>query len=112
LLPDVLWNLIQPLLPSLPRRVKGGRPRQSERSQSRARDKRSLSGVPTAVAHDDEAATGASDSVGKCLSLPMHTDLVIRKSAVHFRDAVLGHVAGDTGGRLACAARDARMIGA
>jgi hypothetical protein len=66
--------------------------------------------VPTSVAHDDEASTGTSDSVGKCLSLPMHTDLVIRKSAVHFRDAVLWHVAGDTGGSLACTASDARVI--
>jgi hypothetical protein len=27
LLPDALWNLIQPLLPAVPLRPKGGRPR-------------------------------------------------------------------------------------
>jgi transposase len=32
LLPDALWNLIQPLLPSLPHRPKGGRPRLPDRS--------------------------------------------------------------------------------
>jgi transposase len=32
LLPDALWNLIQPLLPLSPRRPKGGRPRLSDRS--------------------------------------------------------------------------------
>src|SRR2546426_1244823 len=31
LLPDVLWNLIQPMLPSPPRRPKGGRPRLPDR---------------------------------------------------------------------------------
>lgn len=32
LLPDALWNLIQPFLPSAPNRPKGGRPRLSERA--------------------------------------------------------------------------------
>lgn len=32
LLPDALWNLIQPLLPSLPLRPKGGRPRLPDRA--------------------------------------------------------------------------------
>ena len=32
LLPDALWDLIQPLLPSLPRRFKGGRPRLPDRA--------------------------------------------------------------------------------
>ena len=32
LLPDALWNLIQPLLPPSPRRPKGGRPRLSHRA--------------------------------------------------------------------------------
>jgi transposase len=32
LLPDALWNLIQPLLPPLPLRPKGGRPRLPDRS--------------------------------------------------------------------------------
>jgi transposase len=32
LLPDALWNLIQPLLPALPPRPKGGRPRLSDRA--------------------------------------------------------------------------------
>ena len=31
LLPDALWNLIQPMLPSPPRRPKGGRPRLPDR---------------------------------------------------------------------------------
>ena len=32
LLPNGLWNLIQPLLPSAPRRSKGGRPRLADRA--------------------------------------------------------------------------------
>jgi transposase len=32
LLPNALWNLIQPLLPSSPRRPKGGRPRLPDRA--------------------------------------------------------------------------------
>jgi transposase len=32
LLPDPLWNLIQPLLPAVPLRPKGGRPRLSDRA--------------------------------------------------------------------------------
>src|ERR1700737_4114482 len=32
LLPDALWNLVQPMLPSVPRRPKGGRPRVPGRS--------------------------------------------------------------------------------
>jgi transposase len=32
LLPDALWNLIQPLLPPTPRRPKGGRPRLRDRA--------------------------------------------------------------------------------
>ena len=32
LLPDGLWNLIQPLLPAVPFRPKGGRPRLSDRA--------------------------------------------------------------------------------
>lgn len=32
MLPDALWNLIQPFLPSAPNRPKGGRPRLSERA--------------------------------------------------------------------------------
>jgi transposase len=32
LLPDALWNLIQPMLPSTPRSPKGGRPRLPERA--------------------------------------------------------------------------------
>ena len=32
LLPDALWNLIQPLLPPSPRRAKGGRPRLPDRA--------------------------------------------------------------------------------
>src|ERR1700692_2466313 len=32
LLPDALWNLIQPLLPPPPRRPKGGRPRLQDRA--------------------------------------------------------------------------------
>ena len=32
LLPDALWNLIEPLLPSLPRRPQGGRPRLPDRA--------------------------------------------------------------------------------
>lgn len=32
LLPDALWNLIQPLLPSLPHTPKGGRPRLPDRA--------------------------------------------------------------------------------
>ena len=33
LLPDALWNLIQPMLPSIPaRRLKGGRPRLPDRA--------------------------------------------------------------------------------
>jgi transposase len=32
LLPNTLWNLIQPLLPSSPRRPKGGRPRLRDRA--------------------------------------------------------------------------------
>jgi transposase len=31
LLPDALWDLIQPLLPFLPRQLKGGRPRLPDR---------------------------------------------------------------------------------
>jgi transposase len=32
LLPDALWNLIQPMLPPAPRRPKGGRPRLADRA--------------------------------------------------------------------------------
>lgn len=32
LLPDALWNLIQPLLPAVPLRPKGGRPRLADRA--------------------------------------------------------------------------------
>jgi transposase len=32
LLPDTLWNLIQPLLPPTPRRPNGGRPRWPDRA--------------------------------------------------------------------------------
>ena len=32
LLPDALWNLIQPMLPSAPRRPNGGRPRLPDRA--------------------------------------------------------------------------------
>jgi transposase len=32
LLPDALWNLIQPMLPHAPRRPKGGRPRLPDRA--------------------------------------------------------------------------------
>ena len=32
LLPDALWNLIQPMLPSIRRRLKGGRPRLPDRA--------------------------------------------------------------------------------
>jgi transposase len=32
LLPDALWNLIEPLLPSSPCRLKGGRPRLPDRA--------------------------------------------------------------------------------
>jgi len=32
LLPDALWNLIQPMLPSVPRRPNGGRPRLPDRA--------------------------------------------------------------------------------
>ena len=32
LLPDALWNVIQPLLPPSPRRPKGGRPRLRDRA--------------------------------------------------------------------------------
>jgi transposase len=32
LLPDALWNLIEPLLPSLPGRPQGGRPRLPDRA--------------------------------------------------------------------------------
>ena len=40
----------------------------------------------------------------------MNPDLVIGKSGVHFRDVVLWHVAGDTGGFLAGAASRTRVI--
>jgi len=32
LLPDALWNLVQPFLPTPPHRLKGGRPRVSDRA--------------------------------------------------------------------------------
>src|SRR5512135_3604423 len=32
LLPDAVWNLVQPMLPSAPRRSKGGRPRVPDRA--------------------------------------------------------------------------------
>jgi transposase len=32
LLSDALWNLIQPMLPSIPRRLNGGRPRLPDRA--------------------------------------------------------------------------------